>query len=38
MEDHFCSLVGEVLPSSGCFITCMGAPFPAVELNKAIQV
>ena len=33
----FCSLAVEVLPCSGCFITCMGAHFPAVELDNAIQ-
>ena len=36
-EDNFCSLVFEVLPCSGCFITCMGGHFPAVELDNAIQ-
>ena len=29
--------VAEVLPCSGCFITCMGAHFPAVELDNAIR-
>ena len=29
-------LVVEVLPCSGCFITCTGAHFPAVELDNAI--
>ena len=32
----FCSSVVEVLLCSGCFITCMGAHFPAVELDNAI--
>ena len=27
----------EVLPCLGCFITCMSAHFPAVELDYAIQ-
>ena len=27
----------EVLPCSGCFITCMGGHFPTVELDNAIQ-
>ena len=35
--DHFCSSVVDVFPCSGCFITCMGAHFPAVELDNAIQ-
>ena len=30
-------MVVEVLPCSGCFITCMGAHFPAVELDNAIR-
>ena len=30
-------LGSEVLPCSGCFITCMGAHFPAVELDNTIQ-
>ena len=30
-------LVLEVLPCSGCFITCMSAHFPAVEVDNAIQ-
>ena len=30
-------MIVEVLPSSGCFITCMGTHFPAVELNNAIR-
>ena len=34
----FCSLVVEVLPYSGCFITGMGAQFPTVELDNAIQI
>ena len=29
-------MVVEVLPCSGCFITCMSAHFPAVELNNTI--
>ena len=36
-EDHFCSLVVEVLQCSSCFITCMGADFPAVELDNAVR-
>ena len=36
-EDYFCSLVVEILPCSGCFITCMGAHFPALELDNAIR-
>ena len=35
--DHFCSSVVEVLPCSGCFISCMGAGFTAVELDNAIR-
>ena len=35
--DHFCSSVVEVLPYSGCFISCMGAGFTAVELDNAIR-
>ena len=27
----------EILPCSGCFITCMGAHFPTVEWDKAIR-
>ena len=27
----------EVLPCSGCFITCMGAQFPALELDNAMR-
>ena len=33
----FCSSVVEVLPCSGCFITCMGAHFPAVEMCKFLR-
>ena len=33
---HFCSSVVEVLPCSPCFVTCMGAHFPTVELDIAI--
>ena len=36
-EDHFRSSIDEVLPCSGCFITCMGAHFAAVELDNAIR-
>ena len=36
-EDHFCSSVVEVLPCSGCFITCMRADFPEVQLDNAIR-
>ena len=32
----FCSLVVEIIPCSGCFMTCMGAHFLAVELDNAI--
>ena len=28
---YFCSSIIEVLPSSGCFITCMGAHFPQLS-------
>ena len=35
--DHFRSSVVEVLPCSGCFISCMGAGFTAVELDNAIR-
>ena len=31
------SLVVEVLPCCGCFITCMSAYFPTVELDNAIR-
>ena len=31
-----CSSVVKVLPCSGCFITCMGVHFPAVELDNTI--
>ena len=34
---HFCSSIVEALPSSDCFTTCMGAHFPAVELDNAIR-
>ena len=34
----FCSLVVEVLPYSGSFITGMGAQFPTVELDNATQI
>ena len=37
MENHFCPLVVEILPCSGCFITYIGAHFPVVELDNAIQ-
>ena len=33
----FYSSVVEVFPCSGCFITCMGTHFPAVELDNLIR-
>ena len=37
MVDHFCSSVFEILPFSGCVVTCMGVQFPAVELDNTVQ-
>ena len=28
----------DILPCSGCFVTCMGAHFPTVELDNAIRL
>ena len=36
-EGYFCSSVIEVLPCSGCFVTCMGAHFPTFELDNGIR-
>ena len=33
----FLFVVLEVLPCSGCFITCMGARFPTIQLDNAIR-
>ena len=33
---YFFSSVVEVLPRSGCFITCIGAHFPTVELDNVV--
>ena len=35
-EDFLHSLVVEVLPCSGCFMTCMGGHYPVGELDNAI--
>ena len=34
-EVEVCSSVVKALPSPGCFTTCMGAHFPAVEMGNA---
>ena len=36
-RNNFFSSVVEALPCSGCFPTCMGAHFPAVEQDNAIR-